>query len=225
MEAVLFDIDGTLIRTGGAGVRAFARAAAELHGLPDGTAHMVFHGRTDTSLVREYLRHHGLEETGAEMDRFLNTYLGLLGGMLAEHAGEPCPGVWEFIEGCRRLERPPVLGLLTGNVRRGAELKLRAHGMWEVFETGGYGDDHEERDEVAAAALRRVVERRQRPVRPEDVLVVGDTPRDIQCARAIGAKVLAVATGAFGVEELAVHGPDWVARDLVGLTPGMVRAR
>jgi len=224
MEAVLFDIDGTLIRTGGAGVRAFARAAAEVHGLPGGTAHMVFHGRTDTSLVREYLRHHGLEETGAEMGRFLDAYLGLLDGMLAEHAGETCPGVWEFIEGCRRLERPPLLGLLTGNVRRGAELKLRAHGLWEVFETGGYGDDHEDRDEVAAAALRRVVERRGRPVRPEDVLVVGDTPRDIQCARAIGAKVLAVATGAFGVEELAAHGPDWAARDLAGFAPGTVRA-
>jgi len=224
MEAVLFDIDGTLIRTGGAGVRAFARAAAEVHGLPGGTAHMVFHGRTDTSLVREYLRHHGLEETGAEMGRFLDAYLGLLDGMLAEHAGETCPGVWEFIEGCRRLERPPLLGLLTGNVRRGAELKLRAHGLWEVCETGGYGDDHEDRDEVAAGALRRVVERRGRPVRPEDVLVVGDTPRDIQCARAIGAKVLAVATGAFGVEELAAHGPDWAARDLAGFAPGTVRA-
>lgn len=224
MEAVLFDIDGTLIRTGGAGVRAFARAAADLHGLPGGTAHMVFHGRTDTSLVREYLRHHGLEETRAEMGRFLEAYLGLLRGMLAEHAGETCPGVWEFIEGCRALERPPLMGLLTGNVRRGAELKLRAHGMWEVFETGGYGEDHEDRDGVAAAALRRVVEHRGRSIRPEDLLVVGDTPRDIQCARAIGAKVLAVATGAFGVEELAAHGPDWVARNLVGFAPQRVRA-
>lgn len=224
MDAVLFDIDGTLIRTGGAGVRAFARAAEEVHGLAGGTDHMVFHGRTDTSLVREYLRHHGLEETGPEMARFLRAYLELLGGMLAEHAGETCPGAWEFIEGCRRMDRPPLLGLLTGNVQRGAELKLRAHGMWGVFETGGYGDDHEDRDEVAAAALRRVVERRGRPVRPEDVLVVGDTPRDIQCARAIGAKVLAVATGAFGVEELALHRPDWVARDLVGFAPETVRA-
>jgi phosphoglycolate phosphatase-like HAD superfamily hydrolase len=214
MEAVLFDIDGTLIRTGGAGVRAFARAAERLHGLPDGTAHMVFHGRTDTSLVREYLRHHGLPETTEEMERFLGTYLGILEGMLAESAGEACPGVREFIASCRGLDRPPLIGLLTGNVRHGAELKLRAHGLWGEFELGGYGDDHEDRDEVAAVAVRRVMERLGRTVRPQDVLVVGDTPRDVQCARAVGARVLAVATGGFGLEALRACEPDWLVETL-----------
>jgi phosphoglycolate phosphatase len=223
MEAVLFDIDGTLIRTGGAGIRAFAMAAEQVHGLPGGTAHMVFHGRTDTSLVREFLRHHGLPETPGDMERFLDAYLALLGQLLAEHAGEACPSVWSFIEACRALERPPLLGLLTGNVRRGAELKLRAHGLWDVFETGGYGDDHEDRDRVAAAALERVIERLGHPVRPHDVVVVGDTPKDIQCARAIGARVLAVATGAFGVEELRTFQPDWVVDDLGRIPPGILR--
>lgn len=214
MEAVLFDIDGTLIRTGGAGVRAFARAADRLHGLPEGTEHMVFHGRTDTSLVREYLRYHGLPETDGEMGRFLETYLGLLGEMLGVHAGETCPGAREFIASCQAMESPPLMGLLTGNVRRGAELKLRAHGLWELFETGGYGDDHEDRDEVAAAAMRRVMERLGRTVRPRDVLVVGDTPRDVRCARSVGARVLAVATGGFGLEQLRACEPDWAVATL-----------
>lgn len=221
MRAVLFDIDGTLIRTGGAGVRAFAMAAGRLHGLPDGTSHMVFHGRTDTSLVREYLRHHGLQETDAEMTRFLGTYLGLLREKLGEHAGETCPGVWEFLARCRSLGSPPLLGLLTGNVREGAELKLRAHGLWDEFVTGGFGDDHEDRDLVAAAAFQRVRECLGDDVRPEEVLVVGDTPRDVQCARAIGARALAVATGGFGVEDLRRCDPDWVVDDLNGFLPGM----
>ena len=224
MEAVLFDIDGTLIRTGGAGIRAFARTADRLHGLPNGTAHMVFHGRTDTSLVREYLRHHGLPETDGEMGRFLETYLGLLGEMLGAHAGETCPGAREFVASCRAMEDPPVVGLLTGNVRRGAELKLRAHGLWDVFETGGYGDDHEDRDEVAAAALRRVEERLGRKVKAQDVLVVGDTPKDIQCARAIGARVLAVATGGFGLEELTACDPDWAVETLSAFSVQSLRA-
>lgn len=223
MEAVLFDIDGTLIRTGGAGVRAFAKAAEVLHGLPDGTSHMVFHGRTDTSLVREYLRHHGLPETDLEMGRFLDAYLSLLEGALGEHAGETCPGVRELLAALRTLDRPPLIGLLTGNIRRGAELKLRAHGLWDEFETGGYGDDHEDRDQVAVAALRRVSERLGRPVSPRDVLVVGDTPRDVQCARAIGARVLAVATGGCSMEDLRECAPDWLVDTLGGLRPEILR--
>lgn len=221
MKAVLFDIDGTLIRTGGAGVRAFALAAERLHGLPGGTSHMVFHGRTDTSLVREFLRHHGLGETEAAMARFLETYLGLLREALAEQAGETCPGVWEFIRQCRSLGPPPLMGLLTGNVRQGAELKLRAHGLWDEFETGGFGDDHEDRDQVAAAALRRVAEHLGAGVDARDILVVGDTPKDVQCARAIGARALAVATGGFGMDALRRCDPDWVVEDLTHLRPEM----
>jgi len=214
MDVVLFDIDGTLIRTGGAGVRAFAQTSALLHGRPGGTDGMTFHGRTDTSLVREYLRLHGLPDTEEEIQRFLDVYVFLLGEELRRHAGEVCPGVEGFMAECRRLRPAPVMGLLTGNIRLGAELKLRAHGLWEHFELGGFADDHEDRDRIAEAAWRRAEQHLGRTVSPGRIVVIGDTPKDIGCARAIGARVLAVATGGFDTGALRGHDADWTVEML-----------
>ncbi len=214
MRAVLFDIDGTLIRTGGAGIRAFARTSELVFGLKGGTDGLVFHGRTDTSLVNEFLVRHRLPVTEANRSLFLDTYLFLLAELLADHPGERCPGVAGFIQQCRQLGSNPVLGLLTGNVRLGAELKLRAHGLWEEFEIGGFGDDHEDRDRIAAVARARVERRIGEEIGGTDILVVGDTPRDVACARAIGARCLAVATGGIPIQELAASGPDWLVEDL-----------
>lgn len=216
VRAILFDIDGTLIRTGGAGVKAFARTAELAFGKPGGTRDLVFHGRTDTSLVREFLLAHGFEADAASVDRFLGTYLRLLAEQLAEHHGEVCPGVLEFLAALECLPEPPMVGLLTGNVRQGAELKLRAHGLWDWFAVGGFGDDHEDRDRIAEVARRRAERRLGRPLDGGEVVVVGDTPRDVQCARAIGARCLAVATGGIPLEELAGHRPDWLVADLRG---------
>lgn len=224
MKAFLFDIDGTLIRTGGAGVRAFAKTSEVVYGLPGGTAHIDFHGRTDTSLVREYFRHHGLPDTGENLGRFLTAYLGFLSEALAEHAGEACPGVWEFLGACRRLEPTPVIGLLTGNVRRGAELKLQAHGLWGEFAVGGFADDAEERPLIAAAARRRAETRWGTPLSGGEVVVVGDTVHDITCARAIGARCLAVATGGVSSETLRRAGPDWLVGSLQELRPEELRS-
>lgn len=214
MRAVLFDIDGTLIRTGGAGIRAFARTSELAFGLPGGTEGLVFHGRTDTSLVNEFLTRHRLPVTEGNRTLFLDTYLFLLAEMLANHPGERCPGVADFLQECRAIGPAPVLGLLTGNVRLGAELKLRAHGLWGEFELGGFGDDHEDRDRIAAVAKSRVERRIGEEIDGWDILVVGDTPRDVACARAIGARCLAVATGGIAAEELAASGPDWLVEDL-----------
>lgn len=170
---------------------------------------MSFHGRTDTSLVREYLRRHGLPETEEEIRRFLDVYVFLLGEELRRHAGEVCPGVLEFLDACRQLQPAPLMGLLTGNIRLGAELKLRAHGLWEQFELGGFADDHEDRDRIAEAAWRSAERHLGRSVSPEKIVVIGDTPKDIGCARAIGARVLAVATGGFDTESLRGHAADW----------------
>jgi len=218
MLAILFDIDGTLIRTGGAGVRAFARTSEAVFGLKDGTRDMTFHGRTDTSLVREFLRLHGLPESGENVQKFLDAYLLFLAEMLEANPGEQCPGVGQFLKDCRRISPNPVIGLLTGNVRLGAELKLRAHGLWEEFELGGFGDDHEDRGQIAAIAQRRLSGRLGQAVEGRDIVVVGDTPRDVACARAIGAQCLAVATGGIPAEELAASGPDWLVEDLREIT-------
>jgi len=121
-----------------------------------------------------------------------------------------------FIEQCERLPQPPIIGLLTGNIRLGAEIKLRHVGLWERFETGAFADDHEERDQIAAIARDRGSALLKRPLAGKEVLVIGDTLHDIRCGRAIGARVLAVATGGSTIEELTSHKPDWVVKDLRG---------
>jgi phosphoglycolate phosphatase-like HAD superfamily hydrolase len=119
-----------------------------------------------------------------------------------------------FIEQLRKLPHPPLLGLLTGNIRLGAEIKLRHFDLWTIFQTGAFADDHEQRDQIAAIARERGRRILAEELTDDQVLVIGDTPLDIRCARAIRAKVLAVATGGAKFEELAKHQPDWLARDL-----------
>src|SRR5262249_49935426 len=133
-----------------------------------------------------------------------------------------CEGVWEFIRGLQALANPPLLGLLTGNIRLDAEIKLRHVGLWDVFVTGGFADDSEERDKIAAAAKERGSRVLKEDLPGEQVIVIGDTPLDIQCARAIGAKVLAVATGTVAKDELQKHKPDWAVTDLRELKAGEV---
>ncbi|MDW8310005.1 MAG: haloacid dehalogenase-like hydrolase, partial [Verrucomicrobiales bacterium] len=121
IRLVLFDIDGTLIRTGGAGVEAFARAFAEVFGVRDGVERIRFAGRTDTSLVREMMSLSGVPPTEANFRRFFEAYVGHLRELMRGCQGEICPGVVEFIAQLRALSPPPLIGLLTGNIRAGAE--------------------------------------------------------------------------------------------------------
>jgi phosphoglycolate phosphatase-like HAD superfamily hydrolase len=127
--------------------------------------------------------------------------------------------VVEFIHRLQALARPPLLGLLTGNIRLGAEIKLRHFNLWEVFEVGGFADDSEERDQIAAVVRQRGVLALKEDFRNDQVVVIGDTPLDIRCARAIGARALAVATGGSTLEELKEHQPHWAAEDLRRITP------
>lgn len=211
---ILFDIDGTLIRTGGAGVRAFGSVFAEAFGHPTGTDRIHFAGRVDTSLVREMLVNHGLEPDPANFDKFFQRYAHWLRHWLAQLPGGVCVGVEGFMRHCVERADAPVIGLLTGNVRIGAEIKLRHFGLWDRFELGAFGDDHEDRNELAAIAWARGRKRLDRGLRAEEILVVGDTPRDVACARHIGARVVAVTTGGATREELAASSPDWLVDNL-----------
>jgi phosphoglycolate phosphatase-like HAD superfamily hydrolase len=213
-RAVLFDIDGTLIRTGGAGVEAFDRAGETAFGIRDGTRHMKFAGRTDTALVREFFASHGIEPTAQNSRHFLDTYVFWLDHLLPQCQGGVCPGVRQFIKDLRAQRRPPLIGLLTGNIRLGAQIKLGHYGLWDEFELGGFADDHEERDQIAHAAKLRVIRRLKTELPGEEIIVVGDTPHDIRCARAIGAKILAVATGGAAFDDNKKHSPDWCVKDL-----------
>jgi len=224
MRVILFDIDGTLIRTGGAGVKAFARASELVFGIRGGADHLNFHGRTDTSLIREYLEFHGLEVSETHREHFLVVYLFLLSEQLSAHAGETCPGVGSFLQACRSLTPAPLIGLLTGNVRLGAELKLRAHGLWEEFSIGGFGDDHEDRNRIAAIAHQRSQQVLGVDLPADQVLVIGDTERDVACAHAIGARCLAVATGGVSEADLARSGPDWLVSSLEQVHPEELRS-
>lgn len=217
VRLVLFDIDGTLIRTGGAGVKAFAKVFETEFGATDGFAQLKFAGRTDLSLVREFFNFHHIPATPENFGRFFDRYVFWLDHMLREGRGEVCPGVRDFIRQLQDLPHPPVLGLLTGNIRLGAEIKLRHFHLWEAFETGAFADDHEDRDQIAAIACRRGGARMGCALAGEEVLVIGDTPLDIRCARAVGARVLAVATGGARLEELLRHQPDWAVPDLTQL--------
>ncbi|MBX3734847.1 MAG: methyltransferase domain-containing protein [Verrucomicrobiae bacterium] len=215
---VLFDIDGTLIRTGGAGVRAFARVADRLYGIPDGVNGLRFHGRTDGAIVSEFLRAHALPDTPSERQRFLDAYVFLLDEALRGHSGELCPGVAALMQSVADLEAPPVMGLLTGNIRLGAGLKLAAHGLAESFVLGAFGDDHPDRNELARIAMARGSAHFGSPLSGDDVVVVGDTRADIECAQAIGARCVAVATGGDPMPDLLEHSPSLALESLDGVS-------
>ena len=217
VRLVLFDIDGTLVHTGGAGVKAFAKVFETEFGAKDGFEKLKFAGRTDVSLVREFFGVHGIPTTAQNFERFFERYVFWLAHILEESRTETCPGVWEFIQQLKALPDPPLLGLLTGNIRLGAEIKLRHFQLWDTFETGAFADDHEERDQIAAIARERGRAILKDHLADDQVLVIGDTPLDIRCGRAIRAKVLAVATGGAKFEELKSHRPDWVSSDLLSV--------
>jgi phosphoglycolate phosphatase-like HAD superfamily hydrolase len=214
VRLVLFDIDGTLIHTGGAGTKAFSLTFASVFGLKHGAERMKFAGRTDVSLVREFFRIHGVPETPENFRRFFDNYVFLLEHILARSDGGQCTGITEFIRKLQALPRPPTLGLLTGNIQLGAEIKLRRYGLWDFFVMGGFADDHEDRNHIAAAALQRGRRLLDPQLQPEEIVVIGDTPFDVRCGKFIGAKTLAVATGGSRYAELKPHAADWTVENL-----------
>jgi phosphoglycolate phosphatase-like HAD superfamily hydrolase len=175
---------------------------------------MKFAGRTDVSLIREFFKIHGLPETPEHFAQFFERYVFWLDHILAHGAGTVCHGVREFLRDLQALPHPPMLGLLTGNIRLGAELKLRRFGLWDVFHTGAFADDHEDRNHIAVAALERGRRVLEKNLQPQEIVVIGDTPFDVRCGKFIGAKTLGVATGGAKLDELEKCQPDWAVADL-----------
>ncbi len=213
MPIILFDIDGTLVRTGGAGKAAMEGALVAAFGVAELRDGVPYSGRTDVAIGRDLLRVHGIDPTPANQQALRDAYLAHLPGSLQAKGGTVCPGVPELLAAL--AGKPGVmLGLLTGNVRTGARTKLAHFGLWNFFTCGGFGDDHFDRDDVARSALASARETLGSDVNPADVWVIGDTPLDVSCARAIGANAVAVATGWHPMEELAGHKPDLIFADL-----------
>jgi phosphoglycolate phosphatase-like HAD superfamily hydrolase len=219
IRLVLFDIDGTLVHTGGAGTKAFSRTFSQIFGLHHGAERMKFAGRTDVSLVREFFQIHDVPASPENFRRFFENYVFWLEHIVAQSTGGECAGITQFIANLLAHPHPPMLGLLTGNIRLGAEIKLRRFGLWDFFVMGGFADDHEDRNHIAVAALergRRVLDRR---LQPQEIVVIGDTPFDVRCGKFIGAKTLAVATGGSKYAELKEHGADWTVEALTQIHP------
>src|ERR1041385_3189242 len=188
IRLVLFDIDGTLVHTGGAGVKAFRKVFEIEFNAHDHFEKLKFAGRTDVSLVREFFSYHYIPATTENFTRFFERYVFWLDHILSHSKTEACPGVWEFIGQLKSLPQPPLLGLLTGNIVLGAEIKLRHFDLWKEFEIGGFADDSESRDEIAAIAKQRGSRVLGKNLHGNEVLVIGDTPLDIRCGRAIGCR-------------------------------------
>lgn len=214
VRLVLFDIDGTLIQSGGAGEKAFARVCDVEFGIPDGTSRLNFAGRTDPAIVRDFFQQFAIEPSPENFKRFLDRYVFHLDHLLVETAGRVLPGVLEMIEKLRARKHAPLMGLLTGNIRLGAQIKLSHYGLWQEFRMGGFGDDHEDRNRIAMVARDRGRKFLGSDLAGEEIVVIGDTPRDTECAKAIGARSLAVATGKYSVNELAADSPTWAVSSL-----------
>ena len=209
---LLWDIDGTLISTGAAGQRAIALATAERFGGSGDLEGVEIAGRTDISIAHQILAKYGEPLTAENMKSFLELYLELLADELPRSQGRVMPGVLELLE--RAEDRPDtILGLLTGNLRRGAQLKLEHYQLWHFFVLGAFADDHHDRNELGAFALTRVRERCEGEFLPAQVDVIGDTGHDINCGKAFGARTIAIATGSWPREKLAAYAPDFLFDD------------
>lgn len=206
MHVCLFDIDGTLLASGGAGKAAVETALCEEFQV-EIRGRVSYSGRTDRAIVRDLFEMHGVADNPANWQRLRDGYLRRLPDCLARHNGTILPGIQLLLD--KLAEHPRVtLGLLTGNIRDGARIKLGHFGIDHHFAFGGYGDQHFDRDEVAREALAEAQRHMNGAVGADRIWVIGDTPLDIRCARAIGARVAAVATGWHSLAELEAERPD-----------------
>ena len=227
MKLVLFDIDGTLLWSDGAGRSAIRTALLAEMGATGPIEGFRFDGKTDPQIVHELLRAFGNPhaESGAHVQAVCDRYVEMLEGELASGKRTPhvFPGVWELLDLIERRD-DAVLGLLTGNLAAGARLKLASVGMeFDRFRVGAFGSDAAERGELPAIAAARAAELVGEAPTGEDIVIIGDTPADVTCGVGVGARAIAVATGSYGVAELAAAGAYAVFEDLLD-TEGVLEA-
>ena len=240
---VLFDIDCTLIDAHGAGGRAIVGAIREIYGVEGDLGGYTFHGRTDPGIIRDLAdlwgagdpeaivgRYEGetqpqvvhdlAEQLGAPDDAIdaltdacIERYLELLAGEVARGQIEVLPGIKELVTALA-ADRRTVVGLLTGNVREGARIKLLPTGLYPLFKVGAFGSDSAYRSELPPVAVARAERLTGRRYAGKEIVIIGDTPADVECGASLGVKAIAVATGKHTAAELAAHAPDNLFADL-----------
>jgi phosphoglycolate phosphatase-like HAD superfamily hydrolase len=210
---LLWDIDGTLLTAGGAGMRALQVALQRVFSIHGSINDIDFAGRTDRWIMRQIFTKFGLPAVEENFSRLTDGYVAALPEQLADRGVKLLPGVPALLE--TAIDRGDIaLGLLTGNLRRGAEAKLSSRDLWRYFPFGAFADDSEDRDQLGPHALRRARAQHGVDFAPANTWVIGDTPHDVVCARAFGARAVAVATGQHQFAQLQSLQPDAVFQDL-----------
>jgi phosphoglycolate phosphatase len=223
MHICFLDIDGTLVLTGGAGQDAFSHALAEAFGVAATSHDVPFAGRSDRAIARDLFAIHGIEPTAENWQRFAASYVRWIDRLLPMRTGRVLPGAVGLLDALA-ARGDVALGLITGNVREAARHKLLYYGLWDRFAFGGFGDEHVERDDIAAAAMAAA--RHHLNGQPDgpgpsigEVVVIGDTLNDVRCGRSIGARCVAVPTGHTTADVLRAGQPDIVVETLEDAAP------
>ena len=212
-KLLLFDIDGTLVSTMGAGIESLTIVIEKRYGVRDDLHDIEIAGKTDSNIAADILRKYHVDPTPENIATFLDEYVAHLAPLLPQLHGRVLPGIAEIL--ARMKSKPDrVLGLLTGNVERGAQLKLKHYGLWDFFEFGAFADDHHDRNELGAFARKRAQEKHGHEFAAAQIDVIGDTGHDIACGKAFGARTVAVATGSWSREQLKEQKPDFLFADL-----------
>jgi phosphoglycolate phosphatase len=202
---LLFDIDGTLIDTGGAGGKAFLEAFGDEFGV-DAPKPVPMSGRTDFGILSQLLEENGIPAAPDALNRLRRLYVDKLRGRLPKSTGRVLPGVVELLEQLKERDQFQ-LGLLTGNLPESAKMKLEHFALDHHFDWGIFGDQHPERGALGRYAMTPLRERFGHSVEQHELVVIGDTPLDVLCAREIGCRVLCVATGVYDIQALQAHAP------------------
>ncbi len=212
-KLILFDIDHTLMDARGAGGRAINQAFASTLGVTDAFRHVRMDGKTDIQIVQEGLLASQAPVDKGIIDKIIVHYLKNLTSEIRKADSVVLPGVPELLQ---RLDAHPacILGLLTGNIEPGANIKLKQFDLEKYFVIGAFGSDHQDRNMLLPIAVDKFHKLSGQTISPADCIVIGDTPRDVECGRLHGAQTIAVATGVYTREELETSGADHVLDDL-----------
>ncbi len=210
-KLILFDIDGTLVSMGGAGTKAMNLAFNELFSIDDAFREIPMAGKTDIQIIKEGLKLHGLPYMDGNVDKMINGYLKFLREKVNNPLKHLKPGIINSLELFNKMNM--ALGLLTGNLEKGAKIKLGTLNLNEYFLEGAFGSDDEDRDNLLPIAIAKFTKKGLR-FTPKNCIVVGDTPRDVQCAKIHGAGCIAVATGPYSKEALLKTDADVVVSSL-----------